>query len=69
MTDMVKVVTPRCIVCGKTSELEVPAVTKTAMDAGMFIQDAWPGSTADQREMLISGTHPACWEVATGGED
>ena len=28
---------------------------------GTPVQLAFPAMSADQREMLISGTHPACW--------
>jgi hypothetical protein len=28
----------------------------------MLIQDAMPNSTTDQREFLISGCTPSCWE-------
>ena len=36
---------------------------------GPFIQDAWPESTAEQREQVISGTHPECWNEMFGEED
>jgi hypothetical protein len=28
----------------------------------MLIQDVFPELNADEREFMISGTHPACWD-------
>jgi hypothetical protein len=30
---------------------------------GEATQVAFPNMPADQREMLISGTHPVCWDM------
>jgi hypothetical protein len=30
--------------------------------AGELVQRVWPHMTPDDRELLITGTHPACWE-------
>jgi len=35
---------------------------------GTLIQEAMPSATADQREFLISGCTPACWDQL-GGEE
>jgi hypothetical protein len=32
------------------------------VNKGMFIQDVFPELNADEREFMISGTHPACWD-------
>lgn len=37
-------------------------------ELGRRIQDAMPGLTPDQREMLISGTCPKCWDNMFGKE-
>jgi len=29
---------------------------------GSFVQNVFPWLTMDQRELLVSGTHPHCWE-------
>ncbi len=34
-----------------------------------LIQVALPHWTPQMREVLISGTHPACWEQLFGGDD
>ena len=38
-------------------------------DGEADIQDALPGLDADQRELLMSGTHAHCWEQMWGKED
>lgn len=30
---------------------------------GAFVQDAFPKLNDGQREQIISGTHPECWEI------
>jgi hypothetical protein len=34
-----------------------------------FVQNVWPEATTDDREMLISGTHPKCWEEMWADDD
>jgi hypothetical protein len=29
---------------------------------GQMVQDAFPRMSADQIELLVTGTHPKCWE-------
>lgn len=60
---MTTVTTKRCMVCHQTSEIQVPDEALAAYQAGAFIQNAWPEATPDQREMLLTGTHPACWDA------
>lgn len=51
-------------VTGKVNHMVVFATTEQfiAWHEGMLIQDAMPDATADQREFLISGCTPSCWE-------
>ena len=58
----VTVKTGKCIMCGESSELEVDAKGYRLWQGGMLIQRALPELPKDQRELLISGTHPKCWE-------
>ena len=58
-----KVTTPPCISCGETSEVEVDSNRYQAWQAGTLIQNAFPAFTADERELLMTGTHPACWNA------
>jgi len=36
---------------------------------GELVQNAFPYLSADEREMLISGICPTCWEKTFGGSD
>ena len=36
---------------------------------GALVQDAFPYLTADEREMLVSGICPTCWEKTFGNFD
>ena len=57
------VVHRRCVFCGTEVQQEMPMPAYTAWRSGTLIQDAWPGSTEDERCRAL-GTHPECW-----GED
>ena len=55
----------RCPLCGKHHEAEF---NKSELDAGLelrdrgyMIQDAFPTFTPEQREFLLTGMCPACW--------
>jgi hypothetical protein len=50
------------MVCKRTSVLQVPTEGLAAYNAGALIQDAFPTLTVDEREMLMTGTHPDCWD-------
>jgi hypothetical protein len=47
----------------------MPLDAFTEWRAGAFIQQAWPEADAGTRELLISGTHPACWEELWKDDD
>lgn len=70
--EMVTVQTPSCTVCSRTSRLSVPRPGLELWRAGAYIQDVLPALTADEREMLLTGTHPDCWDrlwSTDGGDD
>ena len=59
-----KLTTKPCIRCGKTSEMEVsPSEGAEIMRGVKPIQEILPNTTADERELIITGTHPECWEA------
>lgn len=62
-------VTPECIMCGRESVLEVPFDGFVKWQAGEFVKIAFPGLTPDEREMLINGTHPECFDKLAPGDD
>ena len=55
-------VCPKCVVCGVQSAFELPGTQVDRWKGGQFIQDAMPQLTADEREVIVSGTHPDCWD-------
>lgn len=57
---------PECVVCHKSDEVELPKAAYEAWRGGVHVQDAFPDMTPDDRELLISGTHPACWKFLYG---
>ena len=65
------VVCQTCVVCKKRAELhDVDALGYMEWSQfGRPIQDALPDLDADQRELLISGTHAHCWQRLFGGDD
>ena len=58
-----------CPWCGEEHEVEVPFEGYLAWQNGELIQVAMPQLSADEREMLISGICPKCWEKAFSDED
>lgn len=59
-----------CPMCGDTIQIEVPSDGFTAWKClGVPIQVAMPSLTVDQRERLISGTCPVCWDKMFPEED
>lgn len=56
------VLTPQCMECGARSVVTLPTVAVAAWQAGLPAQHAFPDMSAADREVLISGTHPACWD-------
>jgi len=67
---MALVETKKCIVCGDASLIEIDQAQFDRWQNGELIQTVFPEKTASQRELLITGTHPMCWNkmFATGGD-
>ena len=58
-----------CPFCGKEQSLVLNgdrAIAykqgKIAYEAGMKMQDAFPSFTADEREFIMTGICPTCWD-------
>ena len=62
-------VVTRCPFCGRANEVEVNEDDYFDWDDGKHAQDAFPYLSANEREMLISGICPTCWERTFGGDD
>lgn len=58
-----------CVICGHEHFMLVDEADLLAWQNGKLAQDAFPYLSADEREMLISGICPACWDRMFGGED
>lgn len=61
----VVVETRPCMMCGNTSTLHYTAKEAEGFrrwQNGELIQNAMPWLSADEREMLMTGTHPDCWD-------
>ena len=57
-----------CPFCGHANEVEVNENDYWDWQDGKLIQDAFPYLTADDREKLISGICPTCWDKTFGDD-
>ena len=62
-------VTTVCPFCGKIADVAVNFVDYVAWQNGELAQRAFPYLSADEREMLITGICPHCWNSMFGGEE
>lgn len=58
-----------CNICGNESRVIVPAQGLWDWEHGKFVQQAMPDLNPEQREMVMTGTHLACWDSMMGGEE
>lgn len=58
-----------CPFCGHTNTILVYEDDFLAWQNGTLIQDAFPYLSPEDREMLISGICPTCWEKMFGGKE
>lgn len=58
-----------CPVCRSQTMIEVEADKFRRWQQGELIQKVWPDMAVEDREMLISGTHPECWVSLFADED
>lgn len=58
-----------CSECGTTETYMLPLRNTIAWRSGMLIQDAFPDMPAEDREFLISGLCPKCWNKLFGSID
>ena len=62
MLAMTAVVAVPCRLCNEAKDLTVNIEGFIAWQGGKLIQEALPELDADDRELLISGTCPTCWD-------
>ena len=58
-----------CPFCGKENFLTLSADDFNAWQNGMSVQDAFPYLSADEREGLITGICPECWDKMFPSDD
>ena len=72
MSNMI-VQTPQCINCGQigyiedVKEKDYKVWIEIDKSIRPKIQDLFPYLNADQREQIMTGTHPACWNQMFNG--
>jgi len=59
----------QCPFCGRGNEVEVNEADYWDWQDGMMAQDAFPYLSADERELLISGICPICWNKMFGSDE
>lgn len=63
---MSSITTRPCPFCQQSSTLDVTAAQAEAYLSGSLVQDVFPDLDLAQRELLVSGIHPDCWEQNFG---
>ena len=58
-----------CPFCGRENEVEVNHMDYLDCQNGELAQDAFPYLSANEREMLISGCCPRCWDKMFWSEE
>ena len=58
-----------CPFCGKPHTVNVHAADWHAFEDGALVQDAFPYLSANERELLISGICPTCWNSMFGDDE
>lgn len=68
-TEIVVIKCPKCPVCGLSGMVIAPLSAWNEYANGMHVQNAFPMLNADQREMIVSGTHSKCWDELWGDDE
>ena len=58
-----------CPFCGKVNEVGVNEMDYWDWQDGALVQNAFPYLSADEREALISGICPKCWNKMFGEDE
>lgn len=69
MRDTTVVKTKTCRICNKYELWVLDSVDVQRWQNGELIQDVFPKMSIDEREILITGTHGACWDKLFPKED
>ena len=69
MSSTIIIKTKTCGVCNKYEVWSLDRQAVESWQGGELIQNAFPDMTMGDRELLISGTHAACWDKLFPRED
>lgn len=69
MSETILVKTRTCTVCGQYEMWSLDKDSVMRWHGGENIQRVFPDMSVGDREILISGTHPACWDKLFGEEE
>lgn len=68
--ETIEVETRPCMLCKRSSRLQVPEQGYRAWRSGRApIQVALPELSVHERELLMTGSHPECWDEMTRAEE
>ena len=59
---MITFETQPCMNCEERSLIDLDEKKFQRWTGGEVIQNVWPELSAGDRELLITGTHPSCWD-------
>ncbi len=62
MANLITIKTPKCPMCGKSAEFTVTAEGYNNYVNGGLVQRCFPELKAEDRERLITGICPECWD-------
>lgn len=68
-TELVDFYCKPCMVCGKKAVIQVSLADLVRYQQGSFVQDVWPNWKPEERELIITGTHPECWNRIFGEDE
>lgn len=51
----------KCVFCEGDTRVVVDADDYHLWRSGELIQNVWPDTEPEERELIRTGTHPACW--------
>lgn len=63
------IISTHCPFCGGINGVEVNERDYLDWQDGALVQEAFPYLNASEREMLISGICPDCWNGMFGGDE
>lgn len=66
---MYEVHTPECLGCGDRATFSMLEEQFFSWQSGTHLQDVFPDWSSEDRERLISGTCPSCWEEMWAEEE